>query len=260
MTTETVKIESRFGLADALQVRQGDVVSLVGAGGKTTTLYGLVAELRRLGLSVAATATTHMQSPRSSTTTPPLILTSEEENWLQSARARLDRYGAVTVVGNRKREDKLQGLEPEQIDPLRGMADCVVIEADGARGRSLKAPAAHEPVVPEWTTITVVLAGLDVLGRPLDEKTVHRLEIVRELSAVAPGALIVEEVVALALVRGYLPTIVPGSRSVFFLNKVDDSRLKQAEKLGDLLLSAGAPEVIFGEAIHPNGCFYVMKP
>ena len=60
--------------------------------------------------------------------------------------------------------------------------------------------------------------------------------------------------------RGYFPTIPRGSRRVVFLNKVDDARLKQAEKVGELLLGAGAPEVIFGEAIHPNGSFYQMKP
>lgn len=253
-------IESHFGLAEALGVRSGDVVSLVGAGGKTTILYGLVTELRRLGLTVVATTTTHTQAPESPTTAPPIVFASEEKNWLQSVRARLDRYGAVTVVGARKREDKLQGLKPAEIDPLRGMADCVVIEADGARGRSLKAPASHEPAVPEWSTLTVVVAGLDVLGRRLSEDTVHRLAIVSELSGAAVGSPIVEEVVALAIVRGYLPTIPHGSRGVVFLNKVDDTRLRQAERVGELLLEAGVPEVIFGEAIHPNGCFYQMTP
>jgi hypothetical protein len=47
---------------------------------------------------------------------------------------------------------------------------------------------------------------------------------------------------------------------VVFLNKVDDTRLRQAERVGELLLEAGVPEVIFGEAIHPNGCFYQMTP
>ena len=252
-------IESQFGLADAFEVRADEVVSLVGAGGKTTTLYGLVTELRRMGLSVVATTTTHTQTPDSPTTAPPMVFASEEDNWLQSVRARLDRYGAVTVVRARKRQDKLKGLEPEDIDPLRGMADCVIIEADGARGRSLKAPAPHEPAVPEWTTSTIIMAGIDVLGRRLDEDSVHRLEIVQELSGAAKGSRIVEEVIALALVRGYFPVIPKTSRKIVFLNKVNDARLKQAERVGELLLSAGAPEVIFGEAIHPNGCFYIMK-
>jgi molybdenum cofactor cytidylyltransferase len=253
-------IESHFGLAEAVDVGAGEVVSLVGAGGKTTILYGLVSELRRRGVTVVGTTTTHAQTPDSPTTAPPIVVADEEENWLQTVRARLDRYGAVTVVGSREREDKLRGLDADDIDPLRGMADCVIIEADGARGRSLKAPAAHEPVVPEGTTLTVVVAGMDVLGRPLNADNVHRLEIVEELSGAERGSPIVEEVIALAIVRGYFPVIPRGSRRVVFLNKTDDSRLKQAERVGELLLEAGAPEVIFGEASHPNGCFYQMKP
>lgn len=255
----SASIESHFGLPEALSVVSGDVISLAGAGGKTTILYGLVTELRRRGVTVVATTTTHTQAPESPTTAPPIVFASEEDNWLQSVRARIDRYGAVTVMAARKREDKLKGLQPDDIDPLRGMADCVVIEADGARGRSLKAPASHEPVVPDWSTVTVVVAGLDVLGRPLDEESVHRLKIVTELTGARVGSPIVEEVVALAIVRGYFPAIPRGSRRVVFLNKVDDARLKQAERVGELLLDAGAPEVIFGEAIHPNGCFYQMK-
>ena len=253
-------IESQFGLADALSVRPGDVISLVGAGGKTTILYGLVTELRRRGVTVIATTTTHAQAPDSPTTAPPIVFANEEDNWLQSVRARMDRYGAVTVMGARAREDKLKGLKPEDIDPLRGMADCVIIEADGARGRSLKAPADHEPVVPEWSTNTVIVAGLDVLGRPLDKVSAHRLEIVLELTGARAGSTIVEEVIALAIVRGYFPTVPRGSRRSVFLNKVDDAHLKQAERVGELLLGAGAPEVVFGEALHPNGCFYQMTP
>ena len=253
-------IESQFGLAQALEVSSGDVISLVGAGGKTTILYGLLTELRRRGVTVVATTTTHTQAPDSPTTAPPIVFASEEDNWLQSVKARLDRYGAATVVGARKREDKLMGLQPDDIDPLRGMAECVLIEADGARGRSLKAPASHEPVVPDCSTAVVVVAGLDVLGRRLNGENVHRLEIVTGLSGASVGSPIVEEVVALAIVRGYFPVIPRGSRRIAFLNKIDDSRLKQAERVGELLLDAGAPEVVFGEAIHPNGCFYQMKP
>ncbi len=50
-------IESHFGLAEALSVGSGDVISLVGAGGKTTILYGSATELRRRGVTVVATTT-----------------------------------------------------------------------------------------------------------------------------------------------------------------------------------------------------------
>ncbi|HEY7817795.1 MAG TPA: selenium cofactor biosynthesis protein YqeC, partial [Vicinamibacteria bacterium] len=155
-----IRIDSGYGLVDAFSIEKGDVVSLVGAGGKTTVLYALSMELRRRGLSVVATCTTHLQLPKSGTTTPPLVVAGEVDNWLAAVKAALSRYGSVTVIENRDREDKLQGIDPAMIDPLRSLADCVVIEADGARGRSLKAPADHEPVVSTETTVSVVIVGL----------------------------------------------------------------------------------------------------
>jgi probable selenium-dependent hydroxylase accessory protein YqeC len=255
---QEVRIDSGFGLVEALEVGKGDVVSLVGAGGKTTVLYALSMELRRRGLSVVATSTTHMQMPVTAATAPPLVVVDEEENWLTTVKARIARYGSVTVIENRLRADKLKGLDPVMVDPLRSLADCVVIEADGARKRSLKAPADHEPVVPEETTIAVVLVGLDVLGEALDEEHVHRVEIVRRLARASAGARVTNHVVVEAVVRGYLPRLPRDARKTVFLNKASDDRLKAAEALGDKLLRAGAPQVVFGEAIRPHECFYRM--
>ena len=255
-----IATDSVLGLADALSVGKGDVVSLVGAGGKTTVLYALMVELRRQGLSVVATSTTHMQMPTTATTMPPLVVVGEEDNWLKTVKARLRRYGSVTVVKDRKRDDKLSGVDPVMMDPLRSLADCVVIEADGARGRSLKAPASHEPVIPDETTLTVILVGLDVLGLELDADHVHRLEIVAGLSGAAPGMEVTGAVIADAIVKGYLPKIPKGSRHTVFLNKAGDHRRRAAESIGERLVHQGVAEVVFGEAIKPTDRFYRMRP
>ena len=252
-------IDSGFGLVEALSVRKGDVVSLVGAGGKTTLLFALATELRRQDLSVVVTCTTRMQVPGTKAAASPMVVTDKENNWLTSVKKHLARYGSVTVIQNRERDDKLRGLEPAMLDPLRRLADTVVIEADGARGRSLKAPAEHEPVIPEETTLTVVLVGLDVLGQRLDSDHVHRLEVVLQLSAAVPATEVTEDVVVDCVVRGYVPKVPEGSRYVVFLNKATDDRLRTAERLGKKLLAAGAAEVVFGQAKKPHGCFYRMR-
>lgn len=255
-----VHIDSRFGLTEALEIGKGDVVSLVGAGGKTTALYGIAGELRRRGQTVITTTTTNLQTPRYPTTMPPLVCAADEHDWLATVRARVGRYGSATVVGTRQREDKLRGVEPGQIELLRDLADCVILEADGARGCSIKAPASHEPVIPDVTTLVVILAGMDALGMPLEEPIVHRLEIVSRLTGAAPGAPVTEEIIAQTLMRGYRDRIPDGSRFCYFLNKVDDSLLNPAETVGRLLVAGGAPEVIFGQARQPHDCFYRMTP
>jgi molybdenum cofactor cytidylyltransferase len=140
------------------------------------------------------------------------------------ARA-LDEEGRATVLGRRIREDKLEGLSPARVDALARGADLTLVEADGARGRSLKAPAEHEPVIPSSATLVVVVAALDVLGAPLDEARVHRVEEVSAASGAPAGAIVGPALVARALAGSgsYPSRLRPGVRAVVFLNKADDA-------------------------------------
>jgi molybdenum cofactor cytidylyltransferase len=97
------------------------------------------------------------------------------------------------------------------------------VEADGARGRSLKAPADCEPVVPSCTTLLVPVAAADVLGLPLTEPVVHRPDLVSELTGLRPGDPITPLAVATVLshARGGLKGHPDGARVVPLLNKVE---------------------------------------
>lgn len=210
------------GLLTALGIGRGDVVSVVGAGGKTTLVYRLAAEARSAGWRVLVTTTTHMGTLAEATTGPVLV---EAESAIEADLARaLATEGRATVVGRRVRPDKLEGLAPERIDALVAAADLVLVEADGARGRSLKVPAPHEPVIPASTTLVIVVAALDVLGRPLDAATVHRLDLVCAATGAPEGALVGPALLAAALVHpsSYPSRIRAGVRSGVFLNKADD--------------------------------------
>lgn len=206
---------------EALGIGRGDVVSVVGAGGKTTLVYRLAAEARALGLTVLVTTTTHMGTLAEATTGPVLV---EAEAAVEGDLARaLATEGRATVLGRRVRADKLEGLSPERVDAIARRADLTLVEADGARGRSLKAPAAHEPVIPSSTTVVVVVAALDAIGRPLDDATVHRLDLVCSTSGAAEGTTITPSTIAAALRHpsSYPSRIVPGMRAGVFLNKAE---------------------------------------
>ena len=210
-----------MSLLRALRINAGDVVSVAGAGGKTTLVYRLAHEAQRAGLRVIVTTTTHMGTPPGDAPGPVLI--EEEGDILPSLNEALATQGRATVLGRRLREDKLEGLPPERVDSLRRLADLVIVEADGARGRSLKVPAAHEPVVPQSTTLLVVLAAMDVLGAPLGEERVHRIDEVRAATGLAAGSLVDEEAMVAALLApdGYLRHFTPGRRTAVFLNKAE---------------------------------------
>ncbi len=66
----------------------------------------------------------------------------------------------------------------------------LLIEADGSRGKPLKAWAEHEPPIPGFVEFVVQVVGLTGLGKSLNHENVHRPEIFSKLSGLSMGELI----------------------------------------------------------------------
>jgi molybdenum cofactor cytidylyltransferase len=58
----------------------------------------------------------------------------------------------------------------------------LLIEAGGSRRHALKAPAQHEPPIPDFVDTVVVTVGLSALGKPFTAEHVHRPELFASLS------------------------------------------------------------------------------
>lgn len=67
---------------------------------------------------------------------------------------------------------KLDGVSPRMLAVLSAAlpAALFLVEADGAARKPLKAPAAHEPVLPEPLDCCVAVVGLDSVGQPLGRR------------------------------------------------------------------------------------------
>jgi hypothetical protein len=68
-----------------------------------------------------------------------------------------------------------------------------------------------------------------------------------------------DNVIVTSIVNGYFPQLPEHGRRVVFLNKVNDERLKDAERLAEELIRRGATEVVFGEAVKPGACLYRLR-
>jgi molybdenum cofactor cytidylyltransferase len=228
-------------LLDTLGIQPGETVALVGAGGKTTTLQRLVAEIRAAGRTVLTTSTVHMFELKGSA--PHAFVIEPDPARLRTMLPGLLReWGHVRVAGERLRADKIRGLAPETVAALHDTPglDYLLVEADGARHRSLKAPAAHEPVLPPGVDRVLLVVGLDILGQPLSEATVHRPAEVAALTGLAEGDLLTIEAVASVLTHphGGLKDISPQTAVWVIATKLTPVLRYPAGELAAALLSS----------------------
>ena len=95
-------------------------------------------------------------------------------------------------------DPKLKGLAPTLIDKIREqeIADTILVEADGAKHRPLKAPNETEPVIPSSTTWTLPVVGLDGVGKVNTEKYVFRPHYFSRLTGIKEGSAITPESVS----------------------------------------------------------------
>lgn len=235
-------------LSRALRVNPGEVIALVGAGGKTTAMFLLANELAPR-MRVLTTTTTRIFAAQIKHA-PVHVAFNPERQSITDLLPQLDRaiaaHGQALVIGQTDpASDKVFGLSPDMIDALAGSGhfDVIINEADGSRMRPLKAPAAHEPVIPGSTTLVVPIAGLDVLGQPLSDATAHRAEFIGRLIGIAVGQPVTADAVAAVLCHpeGGLKNVPAQARVVPLLNKVDEKAgkdtLKAARGIADKLLS-----------------------
>ena len=194
----TSKTASACSLADI--AGPGDIAAIVGAGGKTTTMFALARVLAGRGLRVVTTKSTSIHRP--SLARSPKLLVSPPERWGAELPAALDAHPVVTVVTAAPTRRRYDGIPPDLAPDLlrESGADVLIVEADGARRRLLKAPAAHEPSMPAGATLVMPVACLAAIGRPLAERHVHRPELVAAILGIELGArLTVDHVLTLLL-------------------------------------------------------------
>ena len=210
-------------LAEALDVTRGDVVAFVGGGGKTTAMFRLAREIVDHGGSAITTTTTRIFGAQIALA-PAHVLAADATRDNVSAALAVHRH--VLVIGETDRgTGKADGVSLDLFRRLRAWFPdaCVINEADGSRMRPFKAPAEHEPVIPNETTLVVPVVGADIFGTPLDADHVHRPEIVSALSGAPLGTPITPEIVArvLAHPEGGRKGVPASARVVVVINKVE---------------------------------------
>ncbi len=228
-------------LSEVLQLPPRPLVAIVGAGGKTTTMYTLARELVAQGRRVITTTTTNIYLPRPDET-EYLLVDFEMSRLLQSLQAYWHRYRRISIASEAIDAGKLKGLQPEQPALLlqQGGADAVIVEADGARHLKIKAPAEYEPVMPRHTNLVLLLLSAEALNQPLTGELAHRPEILARLIGIEPGDLLTPAIVARLLLheQGGMKGVPEGARVYVLVTHATEEQRPAIADLARLLQEA----------------------
>ncbi|MCF7797300.1 MAG: putative selenium-dependent hydroxylase accessory protein YqeC [Lentisphaeria bacterium] len=224
------------------EILPGNRIAIMGGGGKTSLLHRLGEEFSQLFPRVVMTALT-----RSAVHPEHPILFADDVPGLDLTPL-FQPQKPLCIMGGRER-NKLTGISVDQLERIYPQVDVTLFESDGARNLPLKAHLPHDPVVPPFTTLVVILVGADVVNTTLADCWVHRPDIFREKWQITPNMPLSVEFIArvVSTPAGYLEKVPADISRIYFVNKGDAHR-ENARKLA-AAIHAQTPAPVFWGSI-----------
>ncbi len=228
-------------LIHKLKLNKKGIISLIGAGGKTSLMFLLAKELADAGKKVLTTTTTKIFVPQPDVS--PTIVTNNFKQLVEASKLALNTHNHFsagsfcdTVLG------KLIGFDPDVIDDLflLDLFDWIIVEADGAKQKPVKTTDSHEPVLPKATSTLILVTGLDAVGTVLNEKNVHRAALFSKNTGLALGNKINERSIAesIAVETRKAGVSCSAETTFVFLNKADTpERINSGKRIAGYLQS-----------------------
>lgn len=128
------------------------VISVCGAGGKTTKCFELAHSFIKKNHTVCILTTTHMWKPN-------------ELDDIKNLKLLLN--NKIYIFGKEDGE-KITFVDEEEYKVICEKFDYVIIEADGSKSKPIKIPnQINEPVIPNNTNEIIIIMGLQALDRKL---------------------------------------------------------------------------------------------
>ena len=166
---ELVKKDNMFE-ALGLNLTKTQIISFVGAGGKTTSIHHLAEELASIGKRVIITTTTHMFLPKRYG-----VLEEDKDRVLKMLESH-----HIAVVGTPFENGKITKVTNSFYQWMKKVTDYILVEADGSKRLPIKVPSMNEPVLPLDTDMVVIVAGITCLSKTLIDSC-HRPELAADI-------------------------------------------------------------------------------
>lgn len=224
------------------------VIAVVGAGGKTTVGSHIGKKLAAMGRHALLTTTTKIYMP------------ADEVVYLGEAKNIRAESGYMVAAKQMLPNGKLEGYAAQDIQTIANLSlfDVILVEADGAARKPVKAPNESEPVYPEAVDLIIGVIGAVCIGQPVSGEFVHRSELFRTVT----GAHDDEPITARHIINlishadglfRHAPAAVP---KVVFLNKSDTMDETAALQAGEIARLSPYPVLLTGYDREWFGAFY----
>ena len=192
------------------------VVCLVGAGGKKTTMYALAQSLTG---TVALSSTTHMYHYDSKYVDRLICIKNQDYLAVEKEISKVHAF-----FGEKIQKERVSGLTEKALRNIwnSGNYDTMIIKADGARARLIKAPGPGEPLIPSFADYVIPIFSIKVMGRKLDSSIAHRIDQLSQVMNIEPGEVIQEKhVLSLMTSEGGFLKHAKGKQIIPIINMVD---------------------------------------
>jgi len=214
-------------------------------------MYTLASELAQRGKRVITTTTTNIYFPKKDET-DALIVAAETPTLLKMVSAASRQHHRVTVAGRAIGAGKVGGLQLDQPYELlmKSGADVVIVEADGARHKMIKAPAEHEPVVPPETNVALLMMSAEAINQPLSGEIAHRPERVAAVLGINQGEILTPALVARLMTseQGGMKNIPEMARVYVLITHVTEEKWDEVREVASLVRGSGKESEVFCSA------------
>ncbi|MDR1018689.1 MAG: putative selenium-dependent hydroxylase accessory protein YqeC [Lachnospiraceae bacterium] len=266
-------IETDLDDAFTFLKESNNIVSIVGAGGKTSLMYALADRASKNGFHTLVTTSTHIWKPNGELFANNISevrrlwgrgsfavvgtkiegLQSEMGNKNNKSKVEIEKIKDenfrtdnrdienkedVYFWGSKRHDDfnKLSGLKSEELEKYLDISELVFIEADGAAGKPLKVPREQEPVIFDKTNIVIYVVGLDVIGKRVSEFCFNPDGVMKFLDVNSDHIIDEEDVANIISSEKAGRKDVDSRKFIVVLNKCDSEKHKKsAIKIGEEL-------------------------
>ena len=214
-----------MNLMRAFNIKNKDIITIVGAGGKTSLMFSASSLLRK-DYKVLVTTTTNIYVPDFGAVKFDGLYQVDDNN-IKEFESTIKNYkNGVYVVGskiiNNSNKPKLKGLSFEMLDKIVPYFDIVIIEGDGSKEKPLKGWKDSEPVVYDKTNKTIGVVDIKSIGLDINEDNIHRLDrFLNIINDENSQRVKIEHLKNIVLNKNGLFKVSKGER-VLFINKAEN--------------------------------------